>query len=317
MRLILLVIAWAVTSAAFAQTFPSKPMRIVVPFPPGGTSDILARVVGQKMAESMGQPVVIENRPGASGTIGSAVVAKSPPDGYTLISGSTTTTVVAAFLYRTLSFDPVKDLQPIARLASVPSVLIVHPSVAARSVPELIALAKAQPGKLNYSSGGAGTTQHLGGELFRYMAGIGIVHVAYKGGAPALNDLLGGQIAMSFEPLPTALQHIKGGKVRALGVTTPARIAALAEVPTVGEALPGYEMSIWFGLLAPAGTPREVANRLNAETVKALKAPEVRERLLGQGVEPIGDSIDEFAAEMRRESVRWSEFAKATGLKLD
>jgi tripartite-type tricarboxylate transporter receptor subunit TctC len=269
------------------------------------------------MAESMGQPVVIENRPGASGTIGSAVVAKSPPDGYTLISGSTTTTVVAAFLYRSLSFDPVKDLQPIARLASVPSVLIVHPSVAARSVPELIALAKAQPGKLNYSSGGAGTTQHLGGELFRYMAGIDIVHVAYKGGAPALNDLLGGQIAMSFEPLPTALQHIKGGKVRALGVTTPARIAALAEVPTVGEALPGYEMSIWFGLLAPAGTLREVANRLNAETVKALKAPEVRERLLGQGVEPIGDSIDEFAAEMRRESVRWSEFAKATGLKLD
>jgi tripartite-type tricarboxylate transporter receptor subunit TctC len=317
MRLILVVIAWVVASAALAQTFPSKPIRIIVPFPPGGTSDILARVVGQKMAESMGQPVVIENRPGASGTIGSAVVAKSPPDGYTLISGSTTTTVVAAFLYRSLSFDPVKDLQPIARLASVPSVLIVHPSVAARSVPELIALAKAQPGKLNYSSGGAGTTQHLGGELFRYMAGIDIVHVAYKGGAPALNDLLGGQIGMSFEPLPTALQHIKGGKVRAVGVTTPARIAALADVPTVGEALPGYEMSIWFGLLAPAGTPREVANRLNAETLKALKAPEVRERLLGQGVEPIGDSIDEFAADMRRESLRWSEFAKATGLKLD
>jgi tripartite-type tricarboxylate transporter receptor subunit TctC len=311
------LLAVALPVAALAQAFPSKPIRVIVPFPPGGTSDILARVVGQKMAEGLGQPVVVENRPGASGTIGSAVVAKSAPDGYTLISGSTTTTVVAAYLYRSLAFDPVKDFQPVSRLASVPSVLIVHPSVSAKSVAEVIALAKAQPGKIHYSSGGAGTTQHLGGELFRYMANVDIVHVAYKGGAPALNDLIGGQVAMSFEPLPTAVSHIKGGKVRALAVTTPARIAALPEVPTIAETLPGYEMSIWFGFLAPAGTPREVANRLNAEVVKALQAPDVRERLQGQGVDPIGDTVDEFAANMRAESARWAEFAKATGLKLD
>jgi tripartite-type tricarboxylate transporter receptor subunit TctC len=311
------LLAVALPVAALAQAFPSKPIRVIVPFPPGGTSDILARVVGQKMAEGLGQPVVVENRPGASGTIGSAVVAKSAPDGYTLISGSTTTTVVAAYLYRSLAFDPVKDFQPVSRLASVPSVLIVHPSVSAKSVAEVIALAKAQPGKIHYSSGGAGTTQHLGGELFRYMANVDIVHVAYKGGAPALNDLIGGQVAMSFEPLPTAVSHIKGGKVRALAVTTPARIAALPEVPTIAETLPGYEMSIWFGFLAPAGTPREVANRLNAEVVKALQAPDVRERLQGQGVDPIGDTVDEFAANMRAESARWAQFAKATGLKLD
>jgi tripartite-type tricarboxylate transporter receptor subunit TctC len=269
------------------------------------------------MAETIGQPVVVENRPGASGTIGSAVVAKSAPDGYTLVSGSTTTTVVAAYLYRNLAFDPVKDFQPVARLASVPSVLIVHPSVPAKSLPELLALAKSQPGKLHYGSGGAGTTQHLGGELFRYMANVDIVHVPYKGGAPALNDLLGGQIAMSFEPLPTALQHVKSGKLRALAVTTPARIGALPEVPAIAETLPGYEMSIWFGLLGPAGMPREVTNRLNAEIVKALAAPEVRERLQGQGTEPIGDTVDEFAANMRAESARWADFAKATGLKLD
>jgi tripartite-type tricarboxylate transporter receptor subunit TctC len=259
----------------------------------------------------------VENRPGASGTIGSAVVAKAAPDGYTLISGSTTTTVVAAYLYRNLSFDPVKDFLPVARLASVPSVLIVHPSLPAKSVADVIALAKAQPAKIHYSSGGAGTTQHLGGELFRYMANIDIVHVPYKGGAPALNDLIGGQVAMSFEPLPTAVSHIKGGKVRALAVTTPARIAALPEVPTIAETLPGYEMSIWFGLLAPVGTPREIVNRLNAEIVRVIKNKEVQERLQGQGVEPIGDTVEEFAANMRTESGRWGEFAKATGLKLD
>jgi tripartite-type tricarboxylate transporter receptor subunit TctC len=308
---------WAAAPVVQAQAFPSKPIRIIVPFPPGGTSDILARVVGQKMGETIGQPVLVENRPGASGTIGSGIVAKAAPDGYTLISGSTTTTVVAAYLYRSLSFDPVKDFQPVARLASVPSVLIVHPSVPAKSLPELIALAKGQPGKINYSSGGAGTTQHLGGELFRYMAKVDIVHVAYKGGAPALNDLVGGQVAMSFEPLPTALSHIKGGKVRALGVTTPSRIGALPEVPSIAETLPGYEMSIWFGILGPAGMPREVTQRLNAEIVKALKTPEVRERLQGQGVDPIGDTVEEFAADMRKESARWGEFSKATGLKLD
>jgi tripartite-type tricarboxylate transporter receptor subunit TctC len=302
---------------ACAQAYPSKPIRLIVPFPPGGTSDILARVVAQKMAEGLGQPVVIENRAGASGTIGAAVVAKAPPDGYTLLSGSSGTSVIAEHLYRNLSFDPVKDFQPISRLALVPGVLIVHPTLPAKSVADVIAQARAQPGKLTFASGGPGTIQHLSGELFRHMAKVDMLHVAYKGGAPALNDLLGGQVMMSFEPLPTAVPHIKSGKLRPLGVTTPARIAALPDVPAIAETLPGYELALWFGFMGPAGMPREVTQRLNAEMVRAIKSPEVRERLQSQGADPIGDSVEQFAAVLRNESAQWAEFAKATGIKLD
>jgi tripartite-type tricarboxylate transporter receptor subunit TctC len=302
---------------ASAQAYPSKPIRLVVPFPPGGTSDILARVVGQKISEGLGQPVIVENRAGASGTIGAAAVAKAAPDGYTILSGSSGTSVIAEHLYRSLSFDPVKDFQPISRLALVPGVLVVHPSMTAKSIADIIAQARAQPGKLTFASGGPGTIQHLSGELFRHMAKVDLLHIPYKGGAPALNDLLGGQVMMSFEPLPTAVPHIKSGKLRPLGVTTPARIAALPEVPAIAESLPGYELALWFGFMGPAGMPREVTQRLNAETVRAIQSPEVRERLQSQGAEPIGDSVEEFAAVLRKESAQWAAFAKATGVKLD
>jgi tripartite-type tricarboxylate transporter receptor subunit TctC len=317
MRLLIAAVLALAPAFAWTQAYPSKPVRLIVPFPPGGTSDILARVVAQKMAEGLGQPVVIENRAGASGTIGAAVVAKAAPDGYTLLSGSSGTSVIAEHLYRNLSFDPVKDFQPISRLALVPGVLIVHPTVPAKSVADVIAQARAQPGKLTFASGGPGTIQHLSGELFRHMAKVDMLHVAYKGGAPALNDLLGGQVMMSFEPLPTAVAHIKSGKLRPLGVTTPARIAALPDVPAIAETLPGYELALWFGFMGPARMPREVTQRLNAEVVRAIKSPEVRERLLSQGADPIGDSVDEFAAVLRKESTQWAEFAKATGIKLD
>ena len=314
-RLIALLVL--IPGMALAQPYPSKPIRLIVPFPPGGTSDILARVVAQKMSEGLGQPMVIENRGGASGTIGAAVVAKSAPDGYTILSGSSGTSVIAEHLYRSLSFDPVKDFQPISRIALVPGVLIVHPSVPAKSVADVIAQARAQPGKLTFASGGPGTIQHLSGELFRHMAKVDMLHVPYKGGAPALNDLLGGQVMMSFEPLPTAVPHIKSGKVRPLGVTTPKRIPALPEVPAIAESLPGYELALWFGFMGPAGMPRDVTQRLNAEMVRALKSPEVRERLQSQGAEPIGDSVEEFAALLKKESAQWADFAKATGIKLD
>ncbi len=317
-RFLLLLIATLITSGVQAQAFPSRPIRVIVPFPAGGVSDILSRSVAQKMGESLGQNVIVENRPGAGGMVGSAAVAKSPADGYTLVNGSTSTVVVSAHLYKSLSFDPIKDFEPVGRIASVASVLIAHPSVPVNSVRELIALTKAQPGRLNYGSGGAGTTQHLGGERFKQMAGVDIVHVPYKGGAPALTDLVGGQLSVIFEPLPTALPNLRAGKVKALAVTTARRIAALPDTPTLVEAgLPGYEMAIWFGLLAPAGTPREIVSRINAELVKAMRTPEVRERLANQAADPIGDTPEEFAATLRQESQRWGEFARATGLKLD
>jgi tripartite-type tricarboxylate transporter receptor subunit TctC len=317
MRLLIAAVLALAPAFAWTQAYPSKPIRLIVPFPPGGTSDILARVVAQKMAEGLGQPVVIENRGGASGTIGAAVVAKAAPDGYTLLSGSSGTSVIAEHLYRNLSFDPVKDFQPISRLALVPGVLIVHPTVAAKSVADVITQARAQPGKLTFASGGPGTIQHLSGELFRHMAKVDMLHVAYKGGAPALNDLLGGQVMMSFEPLPTAMPHIKSGKLRPLGVTTPARIAALPDVPAIAETLPGFELALWFGFMGPAGMPREVTQRLNTELVRAIRSPEVRERLQSQGADPIGDSVEEFAAVLKKESAQWADFAKATGIKLD
>lgn len=317
MKLVLSLLLLVAPAFAVAQAFPAKPVRIIVPFPPGGTSDTLARIVGQKMSEGLGQPMVIENRAGASGTIGATAVAKAPPDGYTILSGSSGTTVIAEHLYRNLPFDPIRDLQPISRIALVPGVLVVHPSLYAQSVADVIAQARAQPGKLNYSSGGAGTIQHLSAELFKHTAKVDLLHVAYKGGAPALNDLLGGQVMMSFEPLPTALPHIKSGKLRALGVTTPRRIAALPEVPAIAESLPGYELVQWFGFLGPAGMPREVTQRLNSELVRAIRSPDVRERLHSQGADPIGDSVEEFTVVMKRESAQWAEFFKATGIKVD
>lgn len=311
------LIAAAVTTAPRAQSYPNKPIRVVVPFPPGGTADVVTRIVAPKLGEALGQPVVVENRSGASGTIGTGTVAKSAPDGYTLILGTMTTITVAPRLYRDLPYDPVKDLQPISRLALVPSVLIVHPSVPARSVRELIALAKSQPGKLTYYSAGVGTFQHLAVELFKQMTGTDILHVPYKGGAPGMADLLGGHIAMTIEPLNTALPQLRSGKVRGLAVTTFTRIPALPDLPTFSETLPGYEFTVWFSLLGPAGMPRDVVSLLHAAIVKTLRTPEIRERMAAQGADPIGDSVEEFAETIRRESSKWAELVKKMGLKLD
>ena len=308
-------VAWS--GAALAQSWPVKPLRVVVSFPAGGSADVLTRILAPKLAESLGQPVVVENRPGATGTIGTATVAKSAPDGYTLTCGASTTLTVAPALYSNLPYDALKDLQPITRIAQVPNLLLVSLAVPASNVRELIDLAKAQPGKLTFASGGAGSTQHLAGELFKLMTGVSMVHVPYKGGAPAMADLVGGQVSILFEPMNSAIAQVRGGKVRNLAISTPARLAAMPDLPTIAETLPGYETSLWFGLLGPAGMPRDIVNRLHAETVKILRAPDVRERFATLGAEAIADSVEDFAQTMRSDTLRWAEFAKKTGMKLE
>jgi tripartite-type tricarboxylate transporter receptor subunit TctC len=311
------VLVAAAVAPSHAQVYPAKSVRVVVPFPPGGPVDVVARIVAPRMSEAVGQQIVVENRSGASGTIGTGSVAKSAPDGYTLIVGTTTTLTVAPRLYQNLSYDPGRDLQPLSRLAVVPSVLVVHPSIPATSVRELVAFAKAHPGKLTYGSAGPGTAQHLAVELFKQMSRTDILHVPYKGGAPAMADLLGGQIALTIEPLNTALPQLQSGRLRGLAVSTPGRSPALPNLPTISESLPGYEATLWIGLLGPAGMPPDVTKLLHAAAVKSLSAPEVRERMAQQGATPIGDSIAEFAEVIRRDTVRWAELVKKLDLKLE
>lgn len=311
-------LAYVTQPAAWsAETYPSKPIRFLVGFPPGGANDLVARAMATRLSARLGQQVVVENRSGASGTIGTGSVAKSAPDGYTLIVGTTTTLTVAPRLYQNLSYDPARDLQPLSRLAVVPSVLVVHPSVPATSVRELVAFAKAHPGKLTYGSAGPGTAQHLAMELFKQMSRTDMLHVPYKGGAPAMADLLGGQIALTIEPLNTALPQLHSGRLRGLAVSTPGRSPALPNLPTISESLPGYEATLWIGLLGPAGMPSDVTNLLHAAVVKSLKVPEVRDRMAQQGATPIGDSIAEFAETIRKDTVRWAEIVKKLGLTLE
>jgi tripartite-type tricarboxylate transporter receptor subunit TctC len=284
-----------VSAAASAQSYPSKPIRIIVPFPAGGTVDFFARVVSSKLTESMGQPVLVENRAGAGGNIAAEVVAKSAPDGYTLLMGSEIVAINTS-LYSKLGYDPVKDLAPITLVGTVPNILIVHPSMQANSVKELITLAGKTPGKISFASTGQGTSSHLSSELFKLMANVDLLHVPYKGGPPAVADLIGGQVDMMFINMPTGLAHVKSGKARILAVSSIRRVPQLPDVPTVDQAgLKGYETSAWSGLYAPAGTPPDVIARLHAEVVKILKMPSVREQLAGQGAEPVGDTPEEFA----------------------
>lgn len=311
-----------VAPTAFAQgtaggAFPSRPVRLVVPFPPGGINDVLARTVAQKMGDQMGQPMVIENRPGAGGTIGSNVVARAPADGYTLLFGATSTVAVSPNLYKGLPYDPVKDFAPIGPLASVASILVVHPAVAARTLPELLALARAKPGSLTFGSAGAGTSQHMGGELLKSLARVDMTHVPYKGGAPAMADLVGGQIAFMIEPVPTALAQMKAGKVRGVAVTTAARLPVASDLPTIAETVAGYDLTIWFGLLAPAGTPREVVARLSSELGAAVRSADVRERFAAQGADPMSESPEQFGAFIRREIGRWGEVVRVSGARVD
>jgi len=303
---------------AYAQAWPTKPIRMILPFPPGGTTDILGRVAAQKLSEALGQQVVPDNRPGAAGNIGTEFVAKAPPDGYTLVTAPGSTLTIHPSLYSKLGFDPLRDFAPVTILAAVPNALVVHPSLPVRNVKDLIALAKAKPGQLNYASTGAGQSTHLSMELFKTMARVNIVHVPYKGSAPAVTDLLGGHVLLMFDNMPSALPHVKAGKLRAVAVSTLKRSPVAPDIPTVAESgLPGFEVSVWFGVLAPAKTPQPVVERLNQILVKALHTAEVRERLSTQGAEPIANTPDQFTQQMKRDIAKWAKVVKDADIKLD
>ena len=315
-RLFALTLMWGAL-AANAQSFPSKPIKMVVPFPAGGTVDFFARVVSTKLSESLGQPVLVENRAGAGGNIAVEAVAKSAPDGYTLLMGSEIVAINTS-LYSRLSYDPLKDLAPITLVGTVPNILIVNPALPANSVKELIALAAKSPGKISFASTGQGTSSHLSSELFKLMAQVDITHIPYKGGPPAVADLIGGQVNMMFINMPTGIGHVKSGKARILAVSSLRRVSQLPDVPTVDQAgLKGYDTQAWSGLYAPAGTPPEVIAKLNAEVVKILKMPAVREQLAAQGAEPVGDSPEEFARFMRDEIAKWAKLIKISGAKVE
>ncbi len=301
----------------YAQTFPSKPVRILIGFTAGSSIDVVVRIIGQKLSEMWSQPVIIDNRVGAGGNVAADAVAKAAPDGYILLSPNAGLAISAAF-YRKLPYDALKDLRPIMQLAAQPHILAVNNYLPAKSVKELIALAKAKPGQLSFASGGPGNSDHMAGELFNYMAGINIVHVPYRGGNLALNDTISGQVAMYFPGVPVALPMIKAGKVRAFATTGPKRSPALPDVPTVAEAgIPGYAVILWYGLLGPAGLPNEVTAKVHADVAGVLKMPDVQERLAGLGVEPAGSTPDAFAAFLKSEIAKWDKVKKATGLTVD
>jgi len=303
---------------AFGQAaYPTKPVRIVVPFPAGGTTDIIARATAQKLSEAWGQQVIVDNRPGAAGNIGAELVAKSAPDGYTLLMGTVGTHAINSSLYAKMPYDHVKDFAPVILVAGVPNVLVVNPEVPVKTVPELIAYVKANPGKLNFASSGSGTSIHLSGELFKTMTGVQMTHVPYKGSAPALTDLIGGQVQLMFDNLPSSLAFIKAGKLRALAVTSTTRAAALPDVPTVADFVPGFEASSWFGLLAPAGTPPAVIAKINGEVAKWLATPEAREKLTAQGANIAGGAPEDFAKHIQAETAKWAKVVKDSGAKVD
>ncbi len=307
----------AVVAPLGAQTYPVKPVRMVVPFPPGGPTDIVARLMAPKMSAAMGQQVIVDTRAGAGGMIATEQVAKAAPDGYTIIMGTIGGIAVAMSLNPNRGYDTLRDLAPITQSVSVTSVLVVHPSVPAKSVKELLALAKASPGKLNYGTSGNGTITHLAGELFKLLGKVSITHVPYKGGAPAMTALVSGEVDLTYENTLIITPHIKSGRVRALAVTSAKRSALLPELPTIAETLPGYSASGWYGLLAPAATPKPVLTRLNTEAVKALRSPDVVGKLSSQGAEPIGNTPEEFTAFVRSEIDKWAKLVKAANMRAD
>jgi len=305
-------------AAAHAQSYPSKPIRIIVPFAPGGPADLLPRLIGPKLTESWGQPVVIENKPGAGGNIGMDQGARAAPDGYTLVIGPNGNLVVNPHLYPNLPYDVVRDFAPVTLIATFSNVLVVNPQVPAKTVPELIALAKAKPGALSYGSPGTGSQPHLGGEFLKLMAGIDVVHVPYNGTAPALRDLLGGQIAFMFAQTSSALPHIQSGKLRALGVASARRTPLLPELPTIAEAgLPGFEAVSWYALLAPAGTPKEIVARLQSEVARILQLPDIRDKLAAQGGEGVGNTSEQLTTLLRTESARYADIVRRANIKAD
>jgi tripartite-type tricarboxylate transporter receptor subunit TctC len=318
-RTTLMVAASATWTAgtALAQSWPTRNVSIVVPFAPGGTTDVLARTIGIELAKSLGQPVIVENKAGAGATVGAEYVSRANPDGYTLLMGAVHHTI-ATSVYKRLNYDFQKSFSPVTTVALVPNVLVVNPSVPAQNVQSLLALAKAEPGKLSYGSNGAGTGQHLIGAQFEGMGGVKLLHVPYRGSGPLTTDLLGGQVNMSFDTITPVLPHIKAGKLRALAVTTQQRSAALPDVPTLDESgLKGFNMGTWFGVLAPAGTPDAVVNRLNTEIVKIINSPDFRKKMDDIGAVPIGDTPAQMAARIKEDTERFAPLVKAAGVSLD
>ncbi len=309
--------AVTISLPAFGQAYPSRPLRMVVPFPPGGPTDITGRTLAQKLSERWNQPVVVENRPGAGSIIGTEIAAKSAPDGYTILLGSNSI-ALQPLLQSKLPYDPQRDLAPVILAVRIPNVLIVHPSVPANTLAEFIALAKAKPATINYASVGNATGPHLFGELFRGMTGVDIVHVPYKGTAPAVNDLLAGQVQALFDSLATALPNIRAGKLRALGVTSLQRSKSAPDIPTISEAgAPGYEATGWFGVLVPAGTPADIIAKMNAELGAILKQPDVEERFLKFGAEGGGGTPEQFAAFIRSEQEKWGKVIREARIRID
>ena len=308
----------AFPTPAQAQSYPSKPIHFVVPYPAGGPLDAVARLLGRKVTESVGQPVIVENKPGAGGNIGADAVAKSPPDGYTILMGAVATHAINPTLYASIPYDPVRDFIPVTQVASTPNVLVVNASIPASNVREFIAYAKANPGKLNFGSGSTGSAGHLAGELFKSMAGVEMTHVPYKGAAPAMQDLIGGQIQLMFDNLASSLGQIRAGTVKALAVTTARRTALAPELPTIAESgLPGFDISTWFGIFVPAGTPPAIVAKLHAEFTRALAERDVRDTMLKLGAEPVGSRPEEFAAYIRGEAEKYARLIKASGAKAD
>jgi len=308
----------AALSPAQAQQYPSRPVRFVVPFAPGGSTDTLARTVGMKLTDALGQQVVVDNRPGANGDIGMMIVAKAPPDGYTIVLGYIANLAIAPSLYAKMPYDPVKDFQPLTQPASSPNVLTAHPSVPANSLQELIALAKAKPGAVSFASTGVASVGHLTGELINNLAGIRMTHVPYKGSGQAVTDILGGHVQVMFSGFSSTLHHIKAGKLRALAVTGPKRSNALPQVATIAEqGFPGVEATAWYGILAPAGTPKPVVTRLHGEMVKILKLTDVTQKLEGLGFEIVASTPEQLGAYIRSEIKKWEKVVRASGAKPD
>ncbi len=302
---------------AAAQVYPAKPVRMIVPWAPGGTTDILGRIIGQKMSEKWGQPVLVENRGGAAGNIGTEAVVRASPDGYTLVLGTMSTHAMNQFLYLGMSFDPVRDLAPVSLVANVATVLVVHPSLPVNSVNDLVALARSKPGQLNFASGGVASFNQLCAELLKMTAKIDIVHVPYKGGGPAVADLVGGKVDMLFTGAPVTMPHIKAGRLKLLAVTDSRRSAALPDTPTMAESLPGYEFNNWYGVLAPAGTPRPVIEFLNAEVLRVLSLADVRERFAALGAEPTPGTPEKFGSVMAADAEKWGRVIRQAGVRAD
>jgi tripartite-type tricarboxylate transporter receptor subunit TctC len=306
----------ALCSAAAAQTYPTKTVRMVVGYPPGGPTDVIARLVSQKLTQALGQQVIVDNRPGASGMIGAELTVRAAPDGYTLLMVPVTYAVTPS-LFAKMTYDVEKDLAPVAQVAAAPFILVVHPTLPVKTVKDLIALDRRNPGQINFASASTGGMPHLAGELFNSMTGTKLVHIPYKGAAPATTDLISGQVTLMFNNMLSAMPQVKAGRLRAVAVTSTKRSAAAPELPTIAETVPGYEASGWYGAFAPAATPRDIINRLNAEMNRAMKMPDVIQRLAGDGVEAVGTTPEQFAAYLKQEVAKWGKVVKASGAKAD